>query len=334
MTSVAAPDQETHSIETAGLREIASSRHRLVAGLASGLLLWTSFPPVEWSWLAWVALVPLFWLATLREAAFEDLPGGLGRGPGLLAARPRMAPAARPRRLARLDPDGPGLFPLVAGLPGPDPLGRLPLADPAHAGRAHHLGGPASIGRAYFLTGFPWYYLAHSQFRHLYLIQIADFAGSLGISLLIAVVNALIVDLLTLPLLQSIEARNAAEPAPERPALPRHDPPGYDLLLRSVPGLERRVSRRAQAGALQSNIEQKHKIKGDPLKILAEFARADRARARAPRAARPDRLAGDRLSVRLHRRSTPTSIAATLEHRSARSRPRLSVAGLAREAER
>ena len=38
--------------------------------------------------------------------------------------------------------------------------------------------------RAYFLSGFPWYYLAHSQFRHLYVIQIADFTGSLGISLL------------------------------------------------------------------------------------------------------------------------------------------------------
>ena len=34
--------------------------------MASGFLLWTSFPPVEWSWLAWIALVPLFWLATLR----------------------------------------------------------------------------------------------------------------------------------------------------------------------------------------------------------------------------------------------------------------------------
>ena len=65
MTSVAAPDQETHSIEVAGLGDRVS-RHRMVAGMASGFLLWTSFPPVEWSWLAWIALVPLFWLATLR----------------------------------------------------------------------------------------------------------------------------------------------------------------------------------------------------------------------------------------------------------------------------
>ena len=30
--------------------------------MTSGLLLWSAFPPVEWSWLAWVALVPLFLL--------------------------------------------------------------------------------------------------------------------------------------------------------------------------------------------------------------------------------------------------------------------------------
>ena len=34
--------------------------------------------------------------------------------------------------------------------------------------------------RAYVLTGFPWYYLAHSQYRLLYFTQIADFSGSLG----------------------------------------------------------------------------------------------------------------------------------------------------------
>ena len=94
MTSVAAPEQETHSIETAGLRDRVS-RHRMVAGIASGFLLWTSFPPVEWSWLAWIALVPLFWLATLRGASHQDLPGRMGRGPGLLAARPRMGPDER-----------------------------------------------------------------------------------------------------------------------------------------------------------------------------------------------------------------------------------------------
>ena len=49
--------------------------------------------------------------------------------------------------------------------------------------------------RAYTLTGFPWYYLAHSQFRQIYWTQIADFAGSLGLSFLIVLVNSALVEL-------------------------------------------------------------------------------------------------------------------------------------------
>ena len=50
--------------------------------------------------------------------------------------------------------------------------------------------------RAYILTGFPWYYLAHSQYRLVYWTQIADFAGSLGLSFLIVLVNSMIVELI------------------------------------------------------------------------------------------------------------------------------------------
>ena len=56
--------------------------------------------------------------------------------------------------------------------------------------------------RAHLLTGFPWYYLGHSQFRFLALIQVADVTSALGISFLIALVNAWCVDLLSLPLLR------------------------------------------------------------------------------------------------------------------------------------
>ena len=62
--------------------------------------------------------------------------------------------------------------------------------------------------RAYFLTGFPWYYLAHSQYRFLHVIQIADITGSLGVSLLIAMVNAWLVELVTTPLLHTVRGRS------------------------------------------------------------------------------------------------------------------------------
>ncbi|MBC8378675.1 MAG: apolipoprotein N-acyltransferase [Planctomycetes bacterium] len=48
--------------------------------------------------------------------------------------------------------------------------------------------------QGYLFTGFSWYYLAHSQYQHLSLIQISDIFGALGVSVLIAMVNGVICD--------------------------------------------------------------------------------------------------------------------------------------------
>jgi len=48
-----------------------------------------------------------------------------------------------------------------------------------------------------FLGGFFWRFLAHSQYANLTLIQIADIFGTAGLSFLIALVNALIADWIT-----------------------------------------------------------------------------------------------------------------------------------------
>jgi apolipoprotein N-acyltransferase len=50
--------------------------------------------------------------------------------------------------------------------------------------------------RGYLLTGFGWYYLAHSQYRWIELIQISDLAGAYGVSFLIALVAACTAELL------------------------------------------------------------------------------------------------------------------------------------------
>ena len=93
------------------------SRHAQVAGIASGMLLWASFPPLEWSGLAWVALAPLFWLVTLARDSVQGVSGGLAGRPGLLAAGPAVADAARRRRIDRLGRHVAGLFRVVAPLP-------------------------------------------------------------------------------------------------------------------------------------------------------------------------------------------------------------------------
>ncbi|NOG84512.1 MAG: apolipoprotein N-acyltransferase [Planctomycetes bacterium] len=45
------------------------------------------------------------------------------------------------------------------------------------------------------VTGFPWFFIGHSQYQHLTLIQIADITGVYGISFLILIVNAAIADI-------------------------------------------------------------------------------------------------------------------------------------------
>ncbi|MFP4105436.1 MAG: apolipoprotein N-acyltransferase [Phycisphaerae bacterium] len=50
--------------------------------------------------------------------------------------------------------------------------------------------------RAYMLSGFPWFFLAHSQYEQTLLIQIADVAGQYGVSFFVAMVNGVVFSLL------------------------------------------------------------------------------------------------------------------------------------------
>ena len=89
MTSSQAMEAETRTGPLDGLTERLSP-HPVVAGLSSGILLWSAFPPVEWSWLAWIALVPLFWLVIQTGTSAAALPRGMGRWPRLLGAQRAM----------------------------------------------------------------------------------------------------------------------------------------------------------------------------------------------------------------------------------------------------
>lgn len=44
--------------------------------------------------------------------------------------------------------------------------------------------------RGFLLTGFPWFYLGHTQYSYLPIIQIADITGAYGVSFIIVVTNA------------------------------------------------------------------------------------------------------------------------------------------------
>ena len=246
---MSSPTVETDPSPTAPPR--AGSRaptHPVAMGLISAVLLWSTFPPAEWWWLAWVALVPLFllvrsersrpsiylgawvggfafWLLAIQWVRFTDDSAWLGWVVMALALSfwwPAFLLLARlaVRRL------------------------RLPMMVAAPV-----VWVGLEYVRAYVLTGFPWYYLAHSHYRVVNLIQIADVTGALGISFLIAMANAWWVDLVTLPLLR---------PTPAGPRLtrPQVDPPGDPRLaprrdpgLRDVSGHVVPLPRRPEAGA-------------------------------------------------------------------------------------
>lgn len=176
--------------------------HPAMLGIASGVLLWFAFPPAGWSWLAWVALVPLFLLIPCpkpRRAIY--LGAWLGGLTFWLLAL---------NWILCIDPEaalGWGVMALVLSAVWPIFLALARLG-------VRRLGLPLMVAapvvwvateyvRAYMFTGFPWYYLAHTQYRHLPLIQIADVSGSLGLSLLMAAASAFVVDAMTLPLFRS-----------------------------------------------------------------------------------------------------------------------------------
>ena len=51
--------------------------------------------------------------------------------------------------------------------------------------------------RSFLLSGFPWFFIGHTQYRFLPVIQIADITGVYGISFVIITVNAAITDMIT-----------------------------------------------------------------------------------------------------------------------------------------
>ncbi|HPC95809.1 MAG TPA: apolipoprotein N-acyltransferase [Sedimentisphaerales bacterium] len=156
---------------------------------ASAALLSVIQAPVDWSFLAWAAMVPLalacrpevrprtlvlvawfvgtaYWLTNIYWIAPITIAGWLAMGVYLALLWPLLALAIRFCR-ARSIPMALLLPILVVG--------------------AERLQG-------FPLGGFFWRLLGHSQYAHLPLIQIADLFGAAGVSFLVAAVNGVLAD--------------------------------------------------------------------------------------------------------------------------------------------
>jgi len=99
-------------------------------------------------------------------------------------------------------PTGEGYFALSGYLACYFPLAACPIR---HAVRRRRF--PLSVAfpviwvgaeflRGIVLSGFPWFFLAHSQYQRLSMIQISDLVGAYGVTFVIAAVNGAIADVL------------------------------------------------------------------------------------------------------------------------------------------
>lgn len=169
-------------------RRVGSARSALLLIVSSLLLLWLSFTPVEFAPAAWLALVPLIQLIRLKS---------LPRWTWLLLTACGFIWGVATLQWMRLG-DPAMIFAMLAlafyvglyfpafiwisrrmvgsGLPV---LLTVPVAWTA-----------LELARAYLLTGFSWYYLGHSQYQWLSLIQISDLTGAYGVSFVVAMANA------------------------------------------------------------------------------------------------------------------------------------------------
>ena len=170
-------------------------RPYLLAVLAA-MLLTLAFPPMEISWLAYLAPVPLLIMALrTRRPRSVFLAGWLG---GLAFFALNMYwfwPITKAGAIALIPYLALywalfawGLRKMREVLPVPTTL-LAPL-----------LWVPLELIRAWMLTGLPWVYLGHTQYQNMTLIQIADTLGAYGVSFLVMMTAGLVTDLLTHPI--------------------------------------------------------------------------------------------------------------------------------------
>lgn len=184
------------------------ARNLLGLVLVSSALQYLSFFPVNFGFLGWVALVPLLLTIKLTQGPRAGwIIWAIAFCQFLASLRWMMVADERMIATWVLLAWWCSLFPWAAWkiLLLLDRKTSLPLAFTAPL-----VWVPLEHARAYLLTGFPWYYLAHTQHDSLALLQTADFAGTQFLSALVAMWNGWLADLLS-------GAKRISPPWPVRP---------------------------------------------------------------------------------------------------------------------
>jgi apolipoprotein N-acyltransferase len=196
----------------------AGMRGALSVSCLSGLLMWGAFTPLDFGPLAWICLVPLLTLARLPRPTHRMYPavflGGLAFWLMTLQWM-RYGDPSMYIALVALSTYLALYFPLF-----------LALTRVAHwrIGLPLTLSAPIvwvglEMMRGNLMTGFSWYFLGHSQYRWLDLIQISDVVGTYGVSFLPVLIGACLAELLPASWLERLRLLPASESSTALPAL-------------------------------------------------------------------------------------------------------------------
>jgi apolipoprotein N-acyltransferase len=220
--------KEKHEPKALGLSAPPAAIRRtpvLLPALLSAGLLWFSFFPVNAGWLAWVALVPLLFLVRSNARRWRIYLGALLFGVVFFFSAIHWLEYADDREIFKVEWSEPAwTINLLSSLGMEPPLvlrgGHLTWSSLATYCAAYLpvaifllrvldrrtrlpltltlpvVWTPLEYIRAHFGTGFPWYFLGHTQHGFLPLLQLADLGGAYLLTFLVAAVNGAVFELL------------------------------------------------------------------------------------------------------------------------------------------
>ncbi len=182
-------ERSVQEIISVGRAAPAVSRGVWGLSLLSAALCWAMFTPLDWGWLGWVAFVPVLLLCRIRrKTRWMYTALAVSSFAGSLAMLQWMRLGDR------------SMYPAWAALSAYVAL-YLPLFIGLTRVAVHRVGVPLMLAapvvwtgleflRAHLMTGFPWYFLGHSQHHWAELIQISDLLGAYGVSFVIMLTSA------------------------------------------------------------------------------------------------------------------------------------------------
>jgi len=183
----------------------ARSRAAWVLCPMTAVLLWGSFTPLDWGWMAWFALVPMLCLVRSPRPMQGNLLGAWFGGALCWFATLQWM------RLGDVT-----MYPAWGAMALYVSL-YFPVFLLATRATVHRLSVPLVVAapivwvglelvRAHLMTGFAWYLLGHSQHRWSAIIQISDLVGGYGVSFLVMLVNACLATLVPMDWLRRYQA--------------------------------------------------------------------------------------------------------------------------------